>query len=79
MYYHNDTVTHEKHPYMSRGFPVWDLKKKDTPQTTNILDGLIELYATFYGIKEPVGMDTFINKTTDGWRDEMKRLPVPWR
>ena len=34
------------------------------------LDELIEMYATLYGINEPVRMGTHINKMCDGWREE---------
>ena len=38
--------------------------------TNNTLDELTETYAMLDDKKDPVGMDTFVPKTNDGWQDE---------
>ena len=43
---------------------------KNTPQASNGLNKLIGTYATIYGNKELVGVDTYNNKVNDGCREE---------
>ena len=44
--------------------------RKNASQTSNRLKELTDAYATLYGNKEPVGLDTDNSKINDGWREE---------
>ena len=75
MYHHKETATCSEHAYMSRRFPAWWTEEKEHT-TNNILDTLIETYATLYGKKEPVGMDTVVHKN-GGWKVPQRNIQRP--
>ena len=49
----------------AQGYLHDELKKNGIPQTTNMLGEFMEIYATLYGRKKPVGMDNIDNKIND--------------
>ena len=51
------------------------LKKRNTPQMNNMLGEFIETYSTLYSQKEPVGMDSLINKMWWMERREYDQYP----
>ena len=57
-YHHKNAFTCEAHPIQVEDYLQDEPRKKNAPQTSNRIKELIDIYATLYGNKEPVGLDT---------------------